>query len=378
MQLSRYLNQYIAEDLRSKMVFIGGPRQVGKTTFALQYLPSKSVSDPGYLNWDHLPVKQSLLKGLLPTVPIIILDEIHKYVEWKNLVKGFFDTRKNKQNFLVTGSAKLDYFNKTGDSMHGRYHYYRLHPFSLPELSKNASLQDLEQLFTFGGFPEPLFKQSARNLRRWQNERMQRVIHDDIRELSSIRDIISLELLVAELPNRICSPLSLNNLASAVQVSQPTISNWLDMLDAMYVSFRISPFGSPKIRAIKKEQKLYLWDWSVIDNPGARFENMVASQLLKYCHYMHDWEGYNMDLRYIRDTDSREIDFVVIKDKKPLFAVECKISDGDLSPSIKYFHQRLNITSFYQVHMGKHDYVHAETGCRVLPFNKFCSETGMI
>jgi predicted AAA+ superfamily ATPase len=378
MQLTRYLSQHITEDLRSKMVFIGGPRQVGKTTISLQYLPSKCVSDPGYLNWDHAPIRQSLLQGNIPPSSIIVLDEIHKYSEWKNLVKGLFDTRKNKQNFLVTGSAKLDYFNKSGDSMQGRYHYYRLHPFSLPELNQKATIQDVEQLFTFGGFPEPLFKQNSRMLRRWQNERIRRVIHDDLRDLSTIHDINALELLVAELPNRICSPLSINNLAMGLRVSHPTMTKWLDMLDAMYISFRISPFGSPKFRAVKKEQKLYLWDWSVIEKPSARFENMVASQLLKYCHYMQDWEGYNMELRYIRDTDQREIDFVVIKDQKPMFAVECKLNDSDLSPSIKYFRDRSQIPNFYQVHMGTHDYVHVDTGCRILPFNKFCSETQMV
>jgi predicted AAA+ superfamily ATPase len=378
MQLQRYLMPHINEDLRNKMVFIGGPRQVGKTTISLQYLPTKSIDDPGYLNWDYAPVRQSLLQGQLPATPIVVLDEIHKYQEWKNLVKGFFDTRKNKQTFLVTGSAKLDYFNKSGDSMHGRYHYYRLHPFSLPELIAKPSIKDVEQLFTFGGFPEPLFKQNMRMLRRWHNERIHRVIYNDLRDLSSINNLNALSLLVAELPNRIGSPLSINNLATTLRVTHPTMGNWLNMLDSMYVSFRIAPFGAPNIRAVLKEQKLYLWDWSTIEKPSARFENMVASQLLKYCHYMQDWEGYNMELRYLRDTDSREIDFVVLKDNQPIFAVECKLNDADLSPAIKYFKDRTQIPIFYQVHMGNHDYVHADTGSRVLPFNKFCVETQMV
>jgi uncharacterized protein len=378
MQLQRYLSSYITEDLRQKMVFIGGPRQVGKTTVALQYLKTKALTDPGYLNWDYAPMRQALLQGKLPSVPIVVLDEIHKYADWKNLVKGFFDTRKNKQNFLVTGSAKLDFFNRGGDSMHGRYHYYRLHPFSLLELNNKPSLNDLEQLFVFGGFPEPLFKQNPRMLRRWQNERIRRVIYDDLRELSQVRDIGKLELLVLELPNRICSPLSINNLAITLQVAQATVADWIQKLDAMYISFRIAPFGSPRIRAVQKEQKLYLWDWSIIEDPSVRFENMVASQLLKYCHFQQDWEGYDMELRYLRDTDSREVDFVVLKQKKPLFAVECKLNDADLSPHIKYFKQRTEIPKFFQVHMGKQDYIHRDTGCRVLPFHKFCIETNMI
>lgn len=378
MQLNRYLTAHITDDLCSKMVFIGGPRQVGKTTISLQYLSTKSVSDPGYLNWDYIPMRDALLKGNLPPTPIVVLDEIHKYVEWKNLVKGFFDTRKNKQNFLVTGSANLDYFNKTGDSMHGRYHYYRLHPFSLLELTSKPTNQDVEQLFTYGGFPEPLFKQNARMLRRWQKERIQRVIYDDLRDVSAVQQINLLELLVAELPNRICSPLSINNLAEGLKVSQPTVAHWLDMLDAMYVSFRISPYVAPQIRAMQHQQKLYLWDWSTVQKPSARFENMVAAQLLKYCHYMQDWEGYDMEVRYLRDHDQREVDFVVLKNGSPMFAVESKLNDDDLSNAIKYFQPRTNIAQYYQVHMGNHDYVHNATGCRVVPFHKFCVEAGMV
>jgi predicted AAA+ superfamily ATPase len=157
--------------------------------------------------------------------------------------------------------------------------------------------------------------------------------------------------LAEELPRRVGSPISLNSLARDLAVDPKTIKRWVEVLDSLYYCFQIAPFGSPKIRAVKKEQKLYLWDWSQVEDVGARFENMVASQLLKFCHHHEDVDGYKMELRYIRDTDKREVDFVVIKNKKPLFAVECKLSDKNLSPNIYYFKERTNIPKFYQVHL---------------------------
>ena len=129
--------------------------------------------------------------------------------------------------------------------------------------------------------------------------------------------------------------------------------------------------------AVKKEQKLYFWDWSRVQDPGARFENMVACQLLKYCHLMEDTEGFDMDLRYVRDTDKREVDFVVLQDGQPLFAVESKRSDTTPSPSCRYFRERTPIPAFYQVHSGTKDFGHAETDVRVLPFLTFCAERSM-
>lgn len=139
----------------------------------------------------------------------------------------------------------------------------------------------------------------------------------------------------------------------------------------------VDPYGSEKIRAIKKERKFYLWDWSGCREDGARFENMVASQLLKFCHFMEDWEGYDMDLRYIRSREGKEVDFLVSRESKPLFAVECKYRKTTLSLSLKYFKERLDeIPFFYQVHMGTDDFLIDEK-TRVLPFATFCRELSM-
>lgn len=372
--MKRYLSKYIAQDLEGKMVFLGGPRQVGKTTLALSYLKPANEKSPAYLNWDSKKQQKQLLAEELPSEEkLIILDEVHKYRRWRNLVKGLYDTHKSSKTFLITGSARLDYYRRGGDSLQGRYHYYRLHPLSIGELGQNKN--NLEQLLNFGGFPEPYFKKNKRFWRRWQRERITRVIKEDLLSLERIQEVTDLEMLVDLLPNRVGSPLSIQSLASDLEVAHKTVKRWLIILENLYLCFRISPFGSPKIRAVKKEQKLYLWDWSLVENEGAKFENLVASQLLKYCHFLEDTEGHKMELRYLRDTDKREVDFVVIKDKKPLFAVEVKSSETNIDPNLKYFSERVDIPHYYQVHKLEQDYT--KGSIRVLPFGKFVELLGM-
>ena len=369
----RYLKKSVGDDLKSKMVFIGGPRQVGKTTFALTFLPEPNEKHPAYLNWDDLVDRESLLKGELPpNEQCVVLDEIHKFARWRNLIKGFYDKNRSEIAFIITGSARLDYYSKGGDSLQGRYHYYRLHPFSLLELNPDPTKGDFESLMKFGGFPEPYIRGEERFWKRWQRERIQRVIYEDIRDLETVKEISLLELLAEELPNRIGSPLSVKQLKELLQVAHETVERWLKIFERMYYCFRIAPYGPPKIRAVKKEQKLYLWDWSRIPESGPRFENFIAAQLLKYCHFLEDTEGFRMDLRFLRDTDKREIDFVVLKEGLPLFAVECKTGEKNINPSLFYFMERTQIPKFYQVHEGTKDY--EKRGIRVLPAHRFCKE----
>ncbi|MFN2267306.1 MAG: ATP-binding protein [Desulfonatronovibrio sp.] len=369
----RYLFNHVREDLNNRMVFIGGPRQVGKTTFALQFLPEPSVTHPGYLNWDNPMVRKNLFRGELPSVPgCIVFDEIHKFARWRNLIKGFFDTKKEGASFLVTGSARLDYYSKGGDSLQGRYHYYRLHPFSLLELTSDPDKNDLEHLLRYGGFPEPCLRSTELFWRRWQRERLHKVIYEDIRDLEHVREISLVELLTEDLPGRVGSPLSIKSLKENLQVAHETVSRWLEILERMYFCFRIPPYGAPKIRAVKKEQKLYLWDWSLVEKKGPRLENFLASQLLKYCHFIEDTQGHRMELRFLRDTDLREVDFVVLKDKKPIFAVECKSGQDNLSPALGYFQERTPVTEMYQVHLGTRDFV--KKGIRVMPLIRFLKE----
>lgn len=367
--MERYLKSPIAEDLSEKMVFLGGPRQVGKTTLALSFLPGGDEKHPAYLNWDNPTTRSLLLQGALPAGQrLVLLDEIHKYKGWRNLVKGLYDTGKSSRQFLITGSARLDHYRRGGDSLQGRYHYYRLHPLSLHEITPTPTRSDLEHLLQFGGFPEPFLKGNTRHWKRWLREHHSRVIHEDLISLEHVKEVTQLDLLAQALPERVGAPLSLNNLRQDFSVAFETIDRWITILENLYFCFRIQPHGLPRLRAATKERKLYMWDWSACANPATRFENLVASNLLKYCHLAEDREGERIELRFVRDAVGRELDFVVVRNNKPEFAVECKMGERQLSQNISYFAQRTDIPLFYQVHTGEKDYEVAGAKARVLPF----------
>ncbi len=374
--LTRYLVSYIRDDLEKKMVFLGGPRQVGKTTLAQSLISNYRDGHPAYLNWDSELDRNKIRQREWPrTERLIVLDEIHKLKTWRNLVKGFYDTLKNTHTFLITGSARLDHLRKGGDSLLGRYHYYRLHPYSLSELGQGEAT--LPSLLKFGGFPEPFHAADERTLRRWHIQRLERLVRTDLNGWEDVKDVDRIYSLAEELPNRVGAPLSVNSLANDLGADFKTIRRWLEILGSLYYSFQISPYGAAKIRAVKKEQKLFLYDWSQVEAAGPRLENMVASHLLKYCHFLEDVHGHRMELRFLRDTDKREIDFVVMKDKRPAFAVECKHGDGSASPHLFYFRDRTPIPHFYQVHLGR---THRQLDDRIsiVPFANFCTTVGLV
>lgn len=372
MNINRYIVAFIQSDLETKMVLLGGPRQVGKTTLGRTFLDSKKQ----YLSWDDLEDRKILKKHQVDVnLKTVVLDEIHKYSRWRTLLKGLFDKYSDQLKIIVTGSARLDHFRKGGDSLFGRYHYYRLHPFSLSEVDKKLKKESLERLLKFGGFPEPYINATERFHRRWLRERLNRVVSQDISDLGSVKELSLIELLIDVLPSKVGSLLSIKSIQEDLEVSPNTVANWIKLLEQVYYCYRILPLGPPKIRAIKKAKKLYLWDWSEISRIGPRFENMVASQLLKFCHYKEDTDGYKMELRFLRDVDGREIDFVVLQEGRPLFAVECKTGEGHMSKHVHYYKERTSIPKFYQVHLGERDY--ADKNCRVLPFSTFCKVEAM-
>jgi uncharacterized protein len=358
----RYLTEQTLRDLERKMVFVAGPRQVGKTTLALS-LPGAAS---GYLNWDVAEHRERILRRELPAASLWVFDEIHKYRSWRNWLKGIYDERGRRQRILVTGSARLDFYRFGGDSLQGRYHLLRLHPFSAKELgiSTAAGLADLLKL---GGFPEPLLSGSETEARRWSREYRNRLIREDVASLERIQDLGNLELLALRLPELVGSPLSINALREDLQISHKTVAVWLQVLERLFAIFRLSPFGAPRIRAVKKEQKHYHFDWSLVPSEAARFENLVASHLLKWVHFEQDAQGRNLELRYFRDTDGREADFVVVEGRKPLLIVECKWGDSGIDRGVRYLKARFPQAETWQVSAaGTKDYVTPE-GIRVSP-----------
>ena len=296
MLIHRYLETPITLDLPRKMVFVAGPRQVGKATMAHQILKQ---SGPGLsLSWDQRADRREIRKARWPGgKALVVLDELHKYRFWKRWLKGEFDKHRDRLQFLVTGSARLDIYRRGGDSLQGRYHHYRLHPLSCAEIQPPARRElpspgeelavpgqgpkeTVEALFRYGGFPEPFLAQSDRELRRWQKERLDRFFREDVRDLETVQDLSNLQLLSDLLTERIGSPLSLNALREGLEVSHRAVSHWMEILERLYFIFRIRPFTVQTIRGLKKMPKVYFWDSSLAGSPGPRFENLVALHLL--------------------------------------------------------------------------------------------------
>ena len=350
--IQRYLTAQVSQDLNRKMVFVAGPRQVGKTTFA----KSLMTSAVGYLSWDIPEQRETILRRELPDAPLLVFDEVHKYRGWRNYLKGLVDKLGNTRKILVVGSARLDAYRFGGDSLQGRYHFLRLHPFSVAEL-KMRSEQDLMDLLRFGGFPEPFLGASETEAHRWSREYRNRLINEDIRTLETVVNLGGLELLSLRLPELVGAPLSVNSIREDLQVAHGTVSNWLNVLERLYAIVRLSPFGSPKIRAVKKTQKHYHYDWSLVPDLPKRFDNLVALHLLNWVHYKQDSEGVDWELRYFRDIDGREVDFVITDNRRPIYLIEVKWSDEPIAKGLRYLKTRFSDAEAYQISaVGQKDY----------------------
>jgi hypothetical protein len=412
--MQRLVGRYIfdPEISTGKMIFLSGPRQVGKTTFALNWLASMGVEGT-YFNWDDPAVKKDYNQNPLhfknivlarfhgKPVPIVF-DEIHKHKNWKNILKGLYDTTRDKMNLLVTGSARLGVFRKSGDSLVGRYFAFQMLPLSLPEatgdfsfvldedslLSKGESLMrrieraqnakaevGLNQLLTFGGFPEPYLKGSQRFLRRWQEAYKTLLTKEDVRDLSRVSDLKGLEQLIEILPSKVGSPLSINSMREDLGYHHGTITTWIEILSRLYLIFTIRPWHRNIVRSIKKEKKLFFFDWSLLEDSGSRIENLLAVALLRMTARFTEMGLGAFELMYVRDKEKREVDFIVIRDSRPLALFEAKAGDETISPAGKYFAGKLGIP-FYQV-SPRHAYVEAFPGdCYKIPASNFLLSAG--
>jgi predicted AAA+ superfamily ATPase len=373
--LERYIEPFVVKDLTRKMVFVGGPRQTGKTTLA-KHLCALSGADwkRRYLNWDDSKDRENVLKESFPTGHgYLVLDEIHKHKRWRQIVKGLFDKRGDELQILVTGSARLDYYRRGGDSLQGRYYFYRLFPITVVEL-KSPTSSTVTDLLHYGGFPEPFLRASEKETKRWSRDYRTRLVREDLRDLERVQDIDSIERMVLRLPELVGSPLSLNGLREDLQVSHQSVSRWIFMLENLYMLFRIYPFGAPKIRAVKKEAKHYHWDWTLVKETGKRFENLVACHLMKWCCFLQDTEGREVELRFFRDIDKREVDFVLMEDGKPIHFIECKTAPKGAGRALKYLKKRFPDVRATQVLLEDEKDLIDRDDIRICPAHLFLNE----
>lgn len=352
------------------MVFLAGPRQAGKTTFAQALMAGR---DGVYFNYDIPEHRTRLIKNpafyhdvtrTREDRPFVVLDEIHKLPKWKNFLKGVYDRDKEQFSFLILGSGRLDVFRRGGDSLAGRYLLFHLWPFTLAELAnQRRSLQDFienplampvggaqeaaEQIWVdlrqYSGFPEPYVRKSAAFRAAWSMTYHRQIIHDDIREQFAVLKAGEMTLLLDLIPLKVGSPVAMDNLAGDLHIAPDTVKNWLRLFDAFYLVFAIRPWTQKVSRAITKMPKLYFFDYVRVEDPGARFENMVALELYRAVQTWTDLGQGPFSLHYLRNREKQEVDFLVGRSGKPFLLVECKRTDTQISPSLLKFQQTLNV-----------------------------------
>ena len=375
--MERHLTHWLREFHPSeKMVLLPGPRQVGKTTLAKAFL--ESWLDKGvYLNWDVSGDRKRVLSGedLLADWrrpkkrPMVVFDELHKMRGFKSYLKGFYDEHRDEAAIWVTGSGRLDLYQKGSDSLLGRYFLYRMHPLSLREaqgtgkrallpepdngweafVNRDVEGENIDSLLHFGGFPEPYLKQQETFHRRWVRSRRELITHQDVRDLTRIEDVDRLEYLVRLLNPRTASPLSINSLKQDLGVAFETVRGWISTLERLYYIYGVRPYSHRIQRAIKREQKYYFWDWSEVGQEGARFENFVMSHLLKACHTWTDFGFGDFHLWYLRDREKREVDALITRNHAPWLMVEIKLNDVNVSKPLQRFARQLKCDKTVQV-----------------------------
>ena len=379
--LPRPLYTQIFNDLilEKSMIFMAGPRQVGKTTLAQSL--ADSYTNNVYLNWDIISSRARFIEN--PTffedierkdesTPLVVLDEIHKYKDWKNYLKGVYDQFHWDYQFLISGSGRLDIYQKGGDSLTGRYYLYHLWPFTIAELGKanvahnefqknllkismkrHAELQEIwSTLADLSGFPEPYLSGRKTTYRRWSNTYSQRLIREDIRDLTGVKSIGDMETLYYLLPSKVGSPISIPSLSQDLKVSYNTVRNWLEMFRRFFMIFSLSPWTGKIARAIQKEQKVYLWDVPRIQDPAARFENMVALELYRAVTIWNDMGYGSFSLHFIKNKEQQEVDFLVAEGRNPLVLVEAKLSDTQPSAALIKFQKMLKIPAVQLVNQA--------------------------
>lgn len=361
-----------------QMIFLSGPRQVGKTTVAKLIAEQWKLSH--FWNWDNTQDREVIMGGVSaitqsadlsspsndPT--LLIFDELHKFRGWKDFLKGLFDATEDRARILVTGSARLDVFRRGGDSLMGRYFPWRMHPLSIGELSDphlpqppenllrepaNIERQHLANLLHFGGFPEPFIKESDSFSRRWKNLRTQQLFNEDLRDLTRIQDLGQVEHLAEVLRHCAGQLTSYTTLSKHVRSSIKTVSSWLQTLESFYYCFPVRPYYKNIPRSLRKEPKYYLWDWSSVPEKGQRNENFIACMLNKSMQIWTDLGFGNFELRFIRDKEGNEVDFVITKNDEAWFIVEVKTNSKKLSPSLSRFQKATGAKHAFQLCMDK-------------------------
>ena len=355
--MKRYLYEPIKIDLSRKMVFLTGPRQIGKTFLAKQLL--SEFRSPQYLNYDAVSDRRIILNQSWPlNADYLVFDEIHKMKDWKSYLKGVSDTRPANQSILVTGSARMETFRQSGESLAGRYFHHHFYPLSVRELKDQMDpVSALDLLNRLGGFPEPFLSGSEDDAARWRNQYYTDLVREDIFDISRIQEIRAIRFLLELLRDRVGSALSYTSLAGDLQLSPNTVRKYVEILEGLYIIFLIRPFHRNIARSLLKEPKVYFYDSGFVrGDDGVRLENTCAVSLLKHIGFLRDVKGESTSLNYVRTREGKEVDFAVCKDEQIVQLIEVKYADETLSRNLRYFSQKLpGVEAIQLVHQLRHE-----------------------
>jgi predicted AAA+ superfamily ATPase len=367
--MERYQKKTILADLKKKMVFLAGPRQAGKTTLAKAV--AEEFNSSVYLTYDHLEDRRIILdEGWLPSVELIILDELHKMPKWKNYLKGVYDTKQPHQKILVTGSARLEVFNKVGDSLAGRYFLHRLLPLSPAECYRMHQKYTLNHFLQRGGFPEPFLAKSPVDAERWRLQYVDSLLRTDVLDFENIQNLNAIRLTFELLRERVGSPVSYTSLAEDVAVSPNTIKKYIQILEALYVVFRVKPYSRNIARSLLKEPKIYFFDVGLVKGDvGAKIENFVATCLLKHVFAKIDYQAKDYSLHYLQTKEKHEVDFALVQGKKVETIIEVKHADQSLHPALLYFHEKYKLPATQVVKELRRE--RTEKGIEVIRADRF-------
>jgi hypothetical protein len=367
--MERFQKALILRDLKKKMVLLAGPRQAGKTTLAKE-LASEFTSST-YLNYDRLEDRKIIQKeAWLPSVELIILDEIHKMPKWKNYLKGVYDTKSPHQKILVTGSARLEIFNRVGDSLAGRYFLHRLMPLSPTECHKVRLDYPLDRFLERGGFPEPFLDQDLVDANRWRLQYVDSLLREDVLDFDQIQNLNAIRLVFELLREKVGSPISYTSIAEDVAISPNTVKKYIQILEALYVVFRITPFSKNIARSLLKEPKIYFFDTGLVKgDQGARFENLVAGSLLKHVFAKIDIKAENYSLHYLHTKEKQEVDFALVRDNQIEQMIEAKWADSSLHAPLLYFHEKYKIPAVQLVKELMRERI--DKGIQIIQANSF-------
>jgi len=333
----------ILRDLHKKMVLLSGPRQVGKSYLAKALMAEFRA--PRYLNYDNTQDRAVIMhEGWRGDTDLLILDELHKLPRWKSYLKGIYDTRRSSLRILMTGSARLETFRKSGDSLAGRYFLHRLLPVSPAEAVHAGISAGIDRFLDSGGFPEPFLSEDPLDVGRWRRQYLDGLIREDILTFENVHELRAISLLVELLRERVASPLSYQSLAEDLGISPNTAKRYIEILEALYIVFRVQPHTRSIARSLQRQPKLYFYDTGLVKgDEGQRLENLVAMCLQKSLFYLEDRDGRPRALHYLRTKEGKEVDFVTVESGRPLLMVEVKATDRTLTTGLHYFRERYGI-----------------------------------